>query len=100
MARSTAVSQLVVLNAERLATEELCPRRRFWTEKYAQLRVSPLRALYMALDAGHAQHMTLRRQQRANCSPWRVLLDWTSLAGMSTRLRCTIRSSQAYSPWL
>ena len=46
------MSQLVVLNAERLATEELCPRRRFWTEKYAQLRVSPLRALYMALDAG------------------------------------------------
>jgi hypothetical protein len=42
----------VILSAERLATEELCTRRRVWTEKYAELRVSLVRALYVALDAG------------------------------------------------
>src|SRR5208283_458215 len=41
-----------IINAERLSTEELCSRRRFWTEKYQNLRISLIRALYMALDAG------------------------------------------------
>ena len=35
-----------------MTTHELCERRRVWTEKYIDLRVSPLRSLYMALDAG------------------------------------------------
>lgn len=45
-------NQLIVLNSERLATWELCPRRYHWQEKYLNLRVSLVRALYMALDAG------------------------------------------------
>ena len=43
---------MIALSAERMTTHELCERRRVWTEKYANLRVSLLRALYMALDAG------------------------------------------------
>src|ERR1035441_1103226 len=43
---------MIALSAERMTTHELCERRRAWTEKYAHLRVSLLRALYMALDAG------------------------------------------------
>ena len=43
---------LIVLSAEKICTEELCTRRRVWTEKYQELRISLLRTLYIALDAG------------------------------------------------
>ena len=42
----------MILNAEKLSTWETCPRRYQWQNRYQALRVSPLRALYMALDAG------------------------------------------------
>jgi hypothetical protein len=41
----------VILSAEKLAAYELCPRRFLWTSTYST-RISPIRALYMALDAG------------------------------------------------
>lgn len=40
------------LSAEQLVAVELCPRRMAWSNRYSALRVSPVRALYMALDAG------------------------------------------------
>jgi hypothetical protein len=40
-----------LISAEKIATYEICPRRYLWTGKY-RTRVSPIRALYMALDAG------------------------------------------------
>ena len=42
----------IILSAERLLTWELCKRRYIWQDRYANLRVSLLRALYIALDAG------------------------------------------------
>lgn len=41
----------MILSAEKLAAYELCPRRYIWTDNYST-RISPLRALYIALDAG------------------------------------------------
>ena len=41
-----------IINAEKLSTWELCARRAVWQERYVNLRVSLIRALYMALDAG------------------------------------------------
>lgn len=40
-----------MISAEKIATYELCPRRFRWTGRY-RVRVSLVRALYMALDAG------------------------------------------------
>lgn len=40
------------LSAEKVSAYELCPRRFVWTSRYPALRVSLLRALYVALDAG------------------------------------------------
>lgn len=40
-----------MISAEKIATYELCPRRFRWTGKY-RVRVSLVRSLYMALDAG------------------------------------------------
>lgn len=40
-----------MISAEKIATYEICPRRYLWTGKY-RTRVSLVRALYMALDAG------------------------------------------------
>jgi hypothetical protein len=42
----------VILSAEKLSAYELCPRRYVWQGNYAALRISPLKALYIALDAG------------------------------------------------
>jgi len=39
-------------SAERLTSFELCPRRYAWTSAYKSFRVSPIRALFMGLDAG------------------------------------------------
>lgn len=41
----------MILSAEKIFAYELCPRRFAYTGKYLT-RVSPIRALYMALDAG------------------------------------------------
>ncbi len=48
----TGAPDLPIINAEMLSTWELCPRRAVWQERYINLRVSIIRALYMALDAG------------------------------------------------
>ena len=48
----TGDPDLPIINAEMLSTWELCPRRAVWQERYINLRVSIIRALYMALDAG------------------------------------------------
>ena len=39
-------------SAEKLVAYELCPRRFRWSSSYSAFRVSPIRALYMGLDAG------------------------------------------------
>ena len=41
-----------MISAEQLIAIELCPRRHTWSNRYAALRISPVRALYIALDAG------------------------------------------------
>ena len=40
------------LSSEKLVVLDACPRRYRWTNDYGALRISPLRALYSALDAG------------------------------------------------
>jgi hypothetical protein len=40
-----------LISAEKIVTYEICPRRFLWTGLYPT-RISPIRALYMALDAG------------------------------------------------
>jgi hypothetical protein len=60
-----AESGTVTLSAERMATEELCPRRRYWTERYVNLRVSLTRALYMSLDAGLRSETSPERDAEA-----------------------------------
>jgi hypothetical protein len=42
----------MILSAELIATDDLCPRRVNWQNRYAALRIAPLKALYVALDAG------------------------------------------------
>src|SRR5271166_3958198 len=46
------VAATTVISAEQLSTYETCPRRYKWTDEYELLRISPVRALYVALDAG------------------------------------------------
>ena len=41
-----------MISAEQLNTYETCPRRYKWTDRYELLRISPVKALYVALDAG------------------------------------------------
>jgi len=41
----------MILSSEKLVAYELCPRRYAWTGSYST-RISPIRALYVALDAG------------------------------------------------
>jgi hypothetical protein len=41
-----------MLTAEKFAVQEICPRRREWTDKYQNFRVSIMGAVYRALDAG------------------------------------------------
>ena len=40
------------MTAEDLVTYELCPRRDKWSKQYDALRISLVKALYLALDAG------------------------------------------------
>jgi hypothetical protein len=46
------VGKAVKLSGEKLVAEESCHRRMLWTDRYVALRISLVRALYIALDAG------------------------------------------------
>jgi hypothetical protein len=41
-----------IVSAEKIMAWESCPRRFAWQVRYAALRISPIRALYIALDVG------------------------------------------------
>ena len=102
----------MILSSERLVSYELCPRRFRWTQDYATFRVSPIRALYMALDAGlrsekdperaaENQVMTLAASPGLDLTGenvYGVAMHYAKLAGiLTTALRST--SSGPWKPY-